>query len=61
MPVRRSTEEGIGHIPEDRHKHGLVLRLFVRENIILQTYYQNPFSKKGILNRKAISQNNQRH
>ena len=49
-PVRRITEEGIGHIPEDRHKHGLVLDFSVRDNIVLQTYYKNPFSKKGILN-----------
>lgn len=55
-PVRRITEEGIGHIPEDRHKHGLVLDISVRDNIVLQTYYKNPFSKKGILNFSKITQ-----
>ena len=55
-PVRRITEEGIGHIPEDRHKHGLVLDFSVRDNIVLQTYYKNPFSKKGILNFSQITQ-----
>lgn len=55
-PVRRITEEGIGHIPEDRHKHGLVLDFSVRDNIVLQTYYKNPFSKKGILNFSKITQ-----
>ncbi|MDA2595934.1 ABC transporter ATP-binding protein [Bacillus cereus group sp. Bc061] len=54
-PVRRITEEGIGHIPEDRHKHGLVLDFSVRDNIVLQTYYKNPFSKKGILNFSKIT------
>ncbi|WP_242144570.1 MULTISPECIES: ABC transporter ATP-binding protein [unclassified Bacillus cereus group] len=54
-PVRRITEEGIGHIPEDRHKHGLVLDFSVRDNIVLQTYYKNPFSKKGILNFNTIT------
>ncbi|EMA6344409.1 ABC transporter ATP-binding protein [Bacillus cytotoxicus] len=54
-PVRRITEEGIGHIPEDRHKHGLVLDFSVRDNIVLQTYYKNPFSKKGILNFNDIT------
>ncbi|PGZ96863.1 heme ABC transporter ATP-binding protein [Bacillus pseudomycoides] len=49
-PVRRITEEGVGHIPEDRHKHGLVLDFSIAENMILQTYYKNPYSKKGILN-----------
>ncbi|MEM5646589.1 ABC transporter ATP-binding protein [Bacillus cereus] len=55
-PVRRITEERIGHIPEDRHKHGLVLDFSVRDNIVLQTYYKNPFSKKGILNFSKITQ-----
>ncbi|WP_020059078.1 ABC transporter ATP-binding protein [Bacillus sp. 123MFChir2] len=49
-PVRRITEEGVGHIPEDRHKHGLVLDFSIGDNMVLQTYYKNPNSKKGILN-----------
>lgn len=49
-PVRRITEEGVGHIPEDRHKHGLVLDFSIGDNMILQTYYKNPYSKKGVLN-----------
>ncbi|MGG0184437.1 ABC transporter ATP-binding protein [Bacillus rhizoplanae] len=49
-PVRRITEEGVGHIPEDRHKHGLVLDFSIGDNMVLQTYYKNPYSKKGILN-----------
>ncbi|MDZ5606431.1 ABC transporter ATP-binding protein [Bacillus pseudomycoides] len=55
-PVRRITEEGIGHIPEDRHKHGLVLDFSVRDNMVLQTYYKNQFSKKGILNFAKITE-----
>lgn len=54
LPVRERTENGIGHIPEDRHKHGLVLDYSLEENMILQTYYQEPFSKKGILTRDVI-------
>jgi len=42
--------EGLGHIPEDRHKRGLVLDFTIGENIVLQTYYQPPFAKNGILN-----------
>ncbi|HDX9587567.1 ABC transporter ATP-binding protein [Bacillus multifaciens] len=49
-PVRRITEEGVGHIPEDRHKHGLVLDFSIGDNMVLQTYYKNPYSKKGVLN-----------
>lgn len=51
---RRITETGIGHIPQDRHKHGLVLKYTVGENIALQTYYKAPFSKHGILNHREI-------
>ena len=52
--IRKRTATGIGHIPEDRHKHGLVLDYTMEDNMILQVYKQQPFSKNGILNRKAI-------
>lgn len=54
LPPRKITEAGIGHIPQDRHKHGLVLDFPIGENMVLQTYYKEPYSKKGILNFKAI-------
>jgi simple sugar transport system ATP-binding protein len=54
MHPRKITETGIGHIPQDRHKHGLVLDFPVGENMVLQTYYKKPFSKSGVLNFKAI-------
>lgn len=54
LKPRKITEAGVGHIPEDRHKHGLVLDYSIGENMVLQTYYQNPFSKGGILNSKKI-------
>ncbi|SDI96003.1 ABC transporter [Natribacillus halophilus] len=47
---RKVTEAGVGHIPEDRHKHGMVMAFTVAENMLLQTYYQFPYTKKGILN-----------
>ncbi len=50
FPPRKVTEKGVGHIPEDRHKHGLVLDFSIGENIVLQTYYQRPFSRYSILN-----------
>lgn len=52
--IRKRTLSGIGHIPEDRHKHGLVLDYTMEDNMVLQVYYKQPFSRKGILNRKAI-------
>jgi general nucleoside transport system ATP-binding protein len=50
MSVRQRTLEGIGHIPEDRHKHGLVLDFTLEENIALQTYFEQPLSNKGLIN-----------
>ena len=52
---RKVTESGIGHIPQDRHKHGLVLDFSVGHNIALQTYYSSPNSKNGIMDYSAIS------
>ena len=52
--IRKRTLTGIGHIPEDRHKHGLVLDYTMEDNMVLQVYYKKPFSKNGILNREAI-------
>lgn len=54
MPIRRRNEAGMGHIPEDRHKHGLVLDFTLEDNLVLKTYYKQPFSRNGILNREAI-------
>ncbi|EYE87331.1 heme ABC transporter ATP-binding protein [Fervidicella metallireducens AeB] len=54
LPVRKRSEAGLGHIPEDRHKHGLVLDFSLEDNMILETYYKEPFSSKGILNREKI-------
>ncbi len=41
---RQVIEAGTSHVPEDRHKHGLVLSFPVRENLVLCTYYQPPFA-----------------
>ncbi|RAK23433.1 nucleoside ABC transporter ATP-binding protein [Anoxybacillus vitaminiphilus] len=54
LPPRKITEAGVGHIPQDRHKHGLVLDFPIGENMVLQTYYKEPYSKNGILNFKNI-------
>lgn len=53
---RKMTEAGIGHIPQDRHKHGLVLDYSIRDNMVLQTYYKEPFSKRGLMNYKAVAE-----
>lgn len=53
--IRQRCLDGIAHIPEDRHKHGLVLDYTLKENLILQSYYQKRFQKFGLLNFKEIS------
>ena len=52
---REITEHSFGHVPEDRHRFGLVLPMTLSENIALQTYYKAPLSKNGLLNYKAIN------
>ncbi|MTI94491.1 MAG: ABC transporter ATP-binding protein [Firmicutes bacterium] len=51
---RKVTETGVGHIPEDRHKRGLVLDFDLRENAALQLYYKPPLAKSKILQRQEM-------
>ncbi|AJY74954.1 ABC transporter ATP-binding protein [Paenibacillus beijingensis] len=53
-PTRFIMEAGVSHIPEDRHKHGLVLDFTVSENMALGSYYKPPFSRNGLLDYKAM-------
>lgn len=57
LTIRKRNEHGVGHIPEDRHKRGLVLDFTLEDNLILETYYRQPFSNNGILDREAIAKN----
>jgi ABC-type uncharacterized transport system ATPase subunit len=52
---REITERGTGHVPEDRHKHGLVLSFPVRDNLVLCTYYQAPFARGFEIDDYAIA------
>lgn len=47
--IRRKCLDGVAHIPEDRHKHGMVLDYTLKENLILQNYYTPQFDKHGFL------------
>lgn len=53
---RKITEMQVSHVPEDRHRDGLVLPMTVAENFALQTYYKEPISKNGILNYNIINE-----
>ena len=51
----RKRNANMSHIPEDRHKHGLVLDYSLEDNIVLQRYFQPEFTNKaGFLRRKNI-------
>ena len=54
MPIRRRSIEGMSHIPEDRHKHGLVLDYSLEDDIVLQRYFEPEFNNHGFLRRKNI-------
>lgn len=54
LPPRKITESGLGHIPEDRQRHGLILPMTLSENISLQSYYKEPFSHRHFLDEKEI-------
>lgn len=53
-------DAGIGHIPEDRHHHGLVLSYSVAENMVLSTYDVPPFANGMGINNEAINEQAQR-
>ncbi|MCI6871450.1 ABC transporter ATP-binding protein [Streptococcus hyointestinalis] len=56
LTTRKITELSVGHVPEDRHRDGLVLEMTLAENMALQTYYKEPMSKNGILNFNNINE-----
>ncbi|MCI7677247.1 MAG: ABC transporter ATP-binding protein [Streptococcus orisratti] len=56
LSSRKITELSVGHVPEDRHRDGLVLEMTMAENLALQTYYKEPMSKNGILNFSHINE-----
>jgi ABC-type uncharacterized transport system ATPase subunit len=48
--ARQALDAGIGHIPEDRHRRGLVLDFSLAENLVLHDYGKEPFSRLGWIN-----------
>ena len=54
---RRVTEKGVGHVPEDRQRDGMVASFTVMHNLVLCTYYQSEFSKAIVVDDRAIADN----
>ena len=52
--IHKRNQSGISHIPEDRHKHGLVLDDTLENNIVLQRFNEPGFQKMGFINRTAV-------
>ena len=52
--IRRRALEGISYIPEDRQNYGIVMDFTLSENLGLRSYFREPFSRKGILDKKAF-------
>ncbi|MCZ8519689.1 MULTISPECIES: ABC transporter ATP-binding protein [Paenibacillus] len=54
LSPREAAEAGIGHIPEDRHKRGLVLDFSMSENLVLKSYYTSAYNRGGFLDYRAM-------
>lgn len=57
LSIRDRINQGLGHIPEDRQKHGLIKDFTISDNVVVKDYYKAPYSKKfGILNVQAMDE-----
>ena len=54
LSIKDRNEKGLGHIPEDRQKRGLILSMPIASNMVIKDFDKAPFSKNGILNKDAI-------
>ena len=54
MSIRKRSLLGMSHIPEDRHKHGLVLDFTLEQNLVLQRYKEPQFQHGGFIRRDAV-------
>jgi simple sugar transport system ATP-binding protein len=57
--TRQIAENGVGHIPEDREKHGIIAAYSLAENSVLNRYHRKPFSSRGIMHREVIHEHAQ--
>ncbi len=52
--IRQRLDSGLGLIPEDRHKHGLVLDFSLEENLVIHEYDRSPYARLGIMDPKVM-------
>ncbi|WP_312613371.1 ABC transporter ATP-binding protein [Oscillibacter sp.] len=58
--IRERSKLGLSHIPEDRHKHGLVLDYTLEQNLVLENYWKQEFQNRGFIRFKAVREYAQR-
>lgn len=58
--IKERNEAGLGHIPEDRQKRGLIMASSLSTNMVIKEFYREPFSHRGILNQKVIDEHAQK-
>ncbi len=52
--IRQRSKDGMSHIPEDRHKHGLVLDYTLEKNLVLQRYWEPAFQNHGFIKQGEV-------
>jgi simple sugar transport system ATP-binding protein len=53
--IRFRNDNGLSHVPEDRHKHGLILEENLANNLALKKYHLEPFQTHGITHKKPVN------
>lgn len=54
LSVKHRNDIGISHIPEDRHKHGLILDFSLKDNFVLHSYKEKRFQNLGFIKKSAV-------
>ncbi len=56
MGPRKVERLGVGHVPEDRNKHGVVGPFTITQNLVLNSYNTRPFARGWIMDRGAMAE-----
>ncbi len=54
--VRQRGKRGMSHIPEDRHRHGLILDFALKDNLVLQRYWEPQFQRRGVIRENKVEE-----
>jgi len=55
LSIKERIALGMGYVPSDRHRYGMVMSMSLAENILLKTSYSKEWTKKGLIDRKKLS------